>query len=55
MEDSRVAAAFREVNRDEPAAVKRTRRLRGAIAARRQKVAIALSKARRAGARIPKP
>ncbi|MCI0526268.1 MAG: hypothetical protein L0Y56_02270 [Nitrospira sp.] len=45
---------FREVFRDEPQVVAKTRRKKGAKAAHRQKVAIALSKARRAGARIPK-
>jgi len=43
----RVRAAFREVNRNEPAVVSRTRRKKGAKAARKQKIAIALSKARR--------
>lgn len=48
-----VRAAFREVSRDEPRVVARTRRKKGAAAARRQKTAIALSKARAAGADIP--
>lgn len=47
--------AFREVNRNEPARVGRTRRKKGAAVAKRQKVAIALDKARRKGARIKKP
>jgi hypothetical protein len=48
-----VAAAFREVTTNEPAVVAKTRRKQGAAAARRQTVAIALAKARRAGARVP--
>lgn len=50
----RVRAAFREVSREEPEAVKRTRRKQGSAAAERQRKAIALDKARRRGARIPK-
>jgi hypothetical protein len=50
----KVRAAFREVHRKEPKVVKKTRRKKGAKAARKQKVAIALAKARRRGARIPK-
>lgn len=42
-----IEAAFREVNRNEPAIVSKTRRKKGAKAAGRQKTAIALSKARR--------
>ena len=49
-----VAAAFHEVDKDEPAVVGATRRKKGAKAAGKQKVAIALSKARRAGVRIPR-
>ena len=49
-----VAAAFHEVEEDEPEVVGTTRRKKGAKAAQRQKVAIALSKARQAGVRIPK-
>ena len=44
-------SAFREVAAREPGAVRRTRRKFGAKRARRQRVAIALSKARRAGRR----
>ena len=51
---AKVSAAFHEVEDDEPAVVATTRRKKGAKAARKQKVAIALSKARRAGVRIPK-
>lgn len=46
--------AFREVNRNEPGAVKKTRKKKGKAAAERQRTAIALSKARRAGAGIPR-
>ena len=42
-----LARAFGEVTRNEPAIVRRTRRKKGKKAAKRQKVAIALSKARR--------
>ena len=45
--ERRKRAAFREVNRKEPAIVKKTRRKTGGAAANRQKIAIALSKARR--------
>jgi hypothetical protein len=47
-------AAFREVHENEPSIVSKTRRKKGKEAAKEQKAAIALSKARRAGARIPK-
>lgn len=49
-----IDAAFREVKGSPPARVKQTKRTRGKAAARKQAVAIALSKARKAGARIPK-
>ncbi len=42
--ERRKRAAFREVNRNEPAIVKKTRRKKGKAAAKRQNVAIALSK-----------
>lgn len=45
---------FREVMDNPPQRVTRTQRKKGKKAARKQEVAIALSKARRAGARIPK-
>lgn len=45
--------AFREVKKNEPRVVAKTRKKKGPAAARRQKVAIALSKAREAGADIP--
>ena len=51
---AKVKDAFDEVTKNEPAIVAATRRKKGATAAGRQKTAIALSKARRAGVRIPK-
>ena len=51
---AKVAAAFHEVEEDEPEVVGTTRRKKGARAAAAQKTAIALSKARQAGVRIPK-
>lgn len=51
---AKIRDAFNEVETDEPAVVGATRRKKGARAARKQKVAIALAKARRAGVRIPK-
>jgi hypothetical protein len=50
----KVAAAFHEVIGNEPSRVKQTRRTRGAEAAKKQRTAIALDEARKAGARIPK-
>lgn len=50
----KVEAAFREVKRDEPSVVAKTRRKKGAKAAEKQKIAIALDKARKAGAKIPR-
>lgn len=41
--------AFSEVYKNEPKAVSKTRRKKGATKARKQKIAIALSKARRYG------
>ena len=49
-----VKSAFHEVAHDEPKVVGQTRRKKGTKAARKQEVAIALSKARKAGARIPR-
>jgi len=46
-------AAFHEVKHNEPRIVGHTRRKFGAAKAARQKVAIALSKSRKAGANIP--
>ena len=51
---AKVEAAFHEVMHNEPAVVGKTRRKKGKAAARKQKVAIALSKARRRGAKVPK-
>lgn len=45
--------AFHEVTENEPAVVGKTRKKKGSATARKQKVAIALSKARQAGAHIP--
>lgn len=45
---------FGEVFRNPPAIVAKTRRKKGAGAARKQKVAIALSKARKASAKVPR-
>lgn len=51
--DPRIEAAFHEVKHDVPAIVKHTARTEGAKQAHRQSVAIALSKARKAGADVP--
>jgi len=48
------AAAFHEVHANEPKVVAQTRRKSGPAQAKKQLTAIALSKARAAGARIPK-
>ena len=50
----KVAAAFHEVSANEPSVVGKTRAKFGAERAEKQRVAIALSKARAAGARIPR-
>lgn len=47
-------AAFREVHENPPSRVTRTRKKKGKAAAEKQMRAIALSKARAKGARIPK-
>lgn len=52
MASKKVESAFREVYRNEPAIVKHTRQKFGAKRAAAQKKAIALDKARRAGAKI---
>ena len=52
--EKKVKAAFKEVKKDEPKIVDKTRKKEGEEVAKKQKVAIALSKARRAGARISK-
>lgn len=48
-----VEESFHEVHADEPEIVAKTRRKQGAAAANRQRTAIALSKARQRGVRIP--
>lgn len=53
MADKRVEAAFHEVFTDTPKIVKHTARKFGKAKAEKQRVAIALSKARKAGASIP--
>lgn len=50
---AKVAAAFHEVKENPPKVLAKTRRKSGAALANRQRVAIALSKARKAGASIP--
>jgi hypothetical protein len=47
--------AFSEVNDNPPKVVQSTARKFGADRARKQKIAIALSKARKSGAKIPGP
>jgi hypothetical protein len=47
--------AFREVHARTPVAVQKTFAMHGPVAAKKQRTAIALSKAREYGARIPKP
>lgn len=48
-----VEAAFSEVHANPPSVLAKTRKKKGAGAARKQSIAIALSKARQAGAKIP--
>ena len=50
--DALVSGAFHEVTHNTPKVVKRTRRKFGAKRARAQEIAIALAKARRAGASV---
>lgn len=52
---TKIDAAFREVHGNVPSRVKQTKRKFGKERAELQKKAIALDKARRKGARIPKP
>lgn len=52
--NKKVKAAFEEVYSNEPTVVEKTREKKGETQAKKQKVAIALSKARAAGAKIPK-
>ena len=49
--DRRVSEAFSEVKHNPPQTVAKTRRKKGAKQARKQQIAIALSKARAKGAR----
>lgn len=49
-----LSSVGRELKRNPPSILAKTRRKKGPAAARRQKTAILLSKARRAGARIRK-
>ena len=51
--EKKTEAAFHEVKHNEPAIVAETREKKGEAAAGKQKVAIALSKARAVGADIP--
>jgi len=51
----KVHAAFSEVKKNPPAILAKTRKKEGPAQARRQEIAISLSKARSAGARIPAP
>lgn len=50
----KLAAAFHEVKKNPPAILAKTRKKSGKEQARKQAVAIALSKARQHGAKIPK-
>jgi hypothetical protein len=49
---AKLQAAFHEVRHNPPAIVAKTRKKEGPAQARKQEVAISLSKARKAGARI---
>jgi hypothetical protein len=51
--NGKVEAAFSEVHKNTPKAVKKTTAKKGKAAGEKQRVAIALSKARAAGAKIP--
>jgi hypothetical protein len=50
----KIKAAFDEIKKNPPAVLAKTAAKKGPAAANKQRVAIGLSKARRAGARIPK-
>lgn len=50
-----VKAAFREIKKNPPAILAKTARKSGAAQAERQRIAIGLSKARAAGAKVPPP
>lgn len=54
MKRTKVEQAFHEVNTNEPGIVAHTRQKYGSRRAAKQKVAIALAKARRAGAKVPR-
>lgn len=49
----KVARAFHEVKANPPSVVAQTRKKKGPAQAKKQQVAIALSKARQSGAKIP--
>ncbi len=53
-ENQKVERAFKEVKKNEPKIVGETRRKKGKKAAEKQKIAIALSKARRKNVKLPK-
>ncbi len=53
-ENQKVQRAFKEVKKNEPKIVGETRRKKGKKAAEKQKIAIALSKARRKNVKLPK-
>ena len=53
-ENQKVQRAFKEVKENEPKIVGQTRRKKGKKAAEKQKIAIALSKARRKNVKLPK-
>ena len=50
-----VDSAFQEVNANPPSILKSTAKKFGIARAKKQQVAIALSKARKAGAKLPSP
>lgn len=51
----KIKKAFSEVKKNPPSILAKTRRKYGAKRAEKQRIAIALSKARKAGAKIPSP
>lgn len=51
---AKLKAAFSEIKQNPPAILEKTAKKKGPAQAAKQRVAIGLSKARRAGARIPK-
>jgi len=54
MKRTKLEQAFHEVRVNEPAIVKHTRAKYGSRRAAKQKVAVALAKARKAGAKVPR-